>query len=145
MNKSLPDKWIRKAIFDLIDEITVDGEIIYCYDTRITGGLVDPDFYVIMSTQSNLVDKSSKCAHNWDSDILLDVRAVYRLPGNVGSRLLVDNILDAVRDLIKDIELDVSSGLTITRRTFSFPNDLNEVNESEIIYRKFLRLTLFIQ
>ena len=145
MNKSLPDKWIRKAIFDLIDEITVDDEIIYCYDTRKTGGLIDPDFYVIMSTQSNLVDKSSKCDHNWDSDILFDVRAVYRLQGNVGSRLLVDNILDAVRDLVKDIELDVSSGLTITRRTLDFPNDLNEVNESEIIYRKFLRLTLFIQ
>ena len=144
MNKSLPDKHIRKAIFDLIDAIDVDGETIYCYDTRVTGEL-DPDFYVIMSTQSNIVDKSSKCGHNWDSDILLDVRAVYRLPGNVGSRLLVDNILDAVRDLVKDIELDVLSGLTITRRTLDFPNDLNEVNESEIIYRKFLRLTLFIQ
>ena len=144
MDKSLPDKWIRKAIFDLIDEITVDGETIYCYDTRVTGEL-DPDFYVIMSTQSNLVDKSSKCEHNWDSDILLDVRAVYRLPGNVGSRKLVDNILDAVRNLVKDIELAGASGLTITRRTLDFPNDLNEVNESEIIYRKFLRLTLFIQ
>ena len=144
MDKSLPDKWIRKAIFDLIDEITVDGETIYCYDTRVTGEL-DPDFYVIMSTQSNLVDKSSKCEHNWDSDILLDVRAVYRLPGNVGSRKLVDNILDAVRNLVKDIELAGASGLTVTRRTLDFPNDLNEVNESEIIYRKFLRLTLFIQ
>ena len=144
MNKSLPDKWIRKAIFDLIDEITVDGETIYCYDTRVTGPL-DPDFYVIMSTQSNEVDKSSKCEHNWDSDILLDVRTIDRLTGNVGSRKLVDNILDAVRNLVKDITLDVSSGLTITRRTLDFPNDLNEVNESEIIYRKFLRLTLFIQ
>ncbi len=145
MEKSLPDKWIRKAIFNLIDGLTVDGEDIFVYDTRKTGGLVDPDFYVIMSTQSNEVDKSSKCGHNWDSDILLDIRAVYRLQGNAGSRLLADNILDAVRDLVKDIQLDVSSGLSITRRTFSFPNDLNEVNEGEIIYRKFLRLTLFIQ
>ncbi len=144
MDKSLPDKWIRKAVFALVDAIEVDDESIYVYETRVTGEL-NPDFYVIMSTQSNEVDKSSKCDHNWDSEILLDIRAVYRIPGNVGSRLLVDNILDAVRNLVKDIELDVSSGLTITRRTLSFPNDLNEVNEGEIIYRKFLRLTLFIQ
>ncbi len=144
MNKVLPDEWIRKAIFDLIDQITVDEETIFCYDTRITGPL-DPDFYVIMSTQSNEVDKNNKCEYFWESEILLDIRAVYRIPGNTGSRLLVDNILDAVRDLVKDITLDVSSGLEILNIRMSFPNDLNEVNENEIIYRKFLRLDLIIK
>ncbi len=144
MDKSLPDKWIRKAVFALVDEIEVNEEIVYVYDTRVTGEL-NPDFYVIMSTQSNEVDKSSKCDHNWDSEILLDIRAVYKRAGNVGSRVQADDMLDAVRDLVKDIELDVSSGLTITRRTLSFPNDLNEIDDTEIIYRKFLRLTLFIQ
>ena len=144
MDKSLPDKWVRKAVFDLVDEINVNGETIYCYDTRVTGEL-DPDFYVIMSSQTNDVDKSSKCEHNWDSEILLDVRAVYKRPGNIGSRLQADDMLDAVRNLVKDIDLDVASGLTITNRTLAFPNDLNEIDDSEIIYRKFLRLTLFIQ
>ena len=132
MDKSLPDKWIRKAVFALVDAIEVDDESIYVYDTRVTGEL-NPDFYVIMSTQSNEVDKSSKCDHNWDSEILLDVRAVYKRVGNVGSRVQADDMLDAIRDLVKDIELDVSSGLTITRRTLSFPNDLNEIDDTEII------------
>lgn len=144
MNKSLPDKHIRKAIFDAIDGITVDGESIYCYDTRVTGEL-DPDFYVIMSTQTNEVDKGNKCEYFWESEILLDIRTVYRIPGNTGSRLLADNILDEVRDLIKALTLDIASGLEILNIRMSFPNDLNEVNESEIIYRKFLRLDLIIK
>jgi len=144
MEKTLPDKWIRKAIFDLLDEITVDGETIYCYDTRLTGAL-NPDFYIIMSSQSNEVDKSNKCEYLWDSDILLDIRTVYKRAGSTGSRLLADNILDAVRNLVKDIQLDVASGLVINNRILSFPNDLNEIDESEIIYRKFLRLTLKIE
>ena len=56
MNKSLPDKWIRKAIFALVDEIEVDSETIYVYDTRVvypdvqrlTGESTDPkvDIYL---------------------------------------------------------------------------------------------------
>jgi len=144
MEKTLPDKWIRKAVFALLDEIEVDGETIYCYDTRLTGAL-NPDFYIIMSSQSNEVDKFNKCEYLWDSDILLDIRTVYKRAGSTGSRLLADNILDAVRNLVKDIQLDVASGLVINNRILSFPNDLNEIDESEIIYRKFLRLTLKIE
>ena len=144
MEKTLPDKWIRKAVFALLDEIEVDGETIYCYDTRLTGAL-NPDFYIIMSSQSNEVDKFNKCEYLWDSDILLDIRTVYKRAGSTGSRLLADNILDAVRNLVKDIQLDVASGLVINNRILSFPNDLNVIDESEIIYRKFLRLTLKIE
>ena len=144
MEKSLPDKWIRKAIFDLLDEIVVDTETIYVYDTRVTGAL-EPDFYIIMSSQSNLVDKWNKCEYVWDSDILLDIRTIYQRQGNTGSRLLVDNITDACRNLLKDIALDAGSGLTIINTTLDFPNDLNDIDDSEIVYRKFIRLSLKIQ
>ena len=144
MDKSLPDKWIRKAIFDLLDEIVVDTETVYVYDTRMTG-VYQPDFYIVMSSQSNLVDKWNKCEYVWDSDILLDIRTVYQRAGNTGSRLLADNILDAVRNLIKDIQLDAGSGLSIINTTLSFPNDLNEIDDSEIVFRKFLRLTMRIK
>lgn len=144
MNKSLPDKWVRKAVSDLVDGINVNGETISVYDTKVTGA-DQPDFYVIMSSQTDLVDKSSKCEHNWDSEILLDVRATYERSGNPGSRVQADDTLDAIRDLVKDIQLDVASGLSVTRRTFAFPNDLSEIDNSTTIYRKFLRMTLFIQ
>lgn len=144
MDKTIPDKWIRKAIFDLVEDIDVNGETIEVYDTKVTGA-DQPNFYVIMSSQTNDVDKSSKCDHNWDSEILLDVRATYDRMGNPGSRVQADDTLDAIRDLVKDIQLDVASGLSITNRILSFPNDLSEIDDSTVIYRKFLRLTLFIQ
>ena len=144
MNKVLPDKWVRKAVSDLIDGIDVNGEIVECFDTRVTG-ISNPDFYVIMSTQLNDVDKTNKCEYFWNSEILLDIRATYDRSGNPGSRVQADDMLDAVRDLVKDIELDVASGLTIINRILDFPNDINEIDESTIIYRKFLRLNLWIK
>ncbi len=144
MDKTLPDKHIRKAVFDLVDGIDVNGETVEVYDTKVTGA-DQPDFYVIMSSQSNLVNKFNKCEYLWDSELLLDIRATYDRMGNPGSRLQADDMLDAIRDLVKDIQLDVSSGLSIINRIFEFPDDLNETDDSTIIYRKFLRLILEIQ
>ena len=144
MNKSLPDKWIRKAVFDLIDDINVDGEFIEVFDTRVTG----PDYpleYIIMSTQTNTVDKNNKCEWFWESTILLDINTTYLRPGNTGSRLKVDNITDAVRNALNSLTLDVSSGLTIITKTQSYPSDINTVTDNEIVFRKFIRLELLIK
>jgi len=144
MNKTLPDKWIRKAIYDAVDEILVDSEIIYVYDSRVSG-VEQPDFYVLMSSQTNEVDKNNKCEWFWESEILLDIRATFFLTQDSGSRLLVDNIADAVRNLTQNLVLDGASGLEIIKTTMSFPNDLNEITDGEIMYRKFIRLNLLIK
>jgi len=144
MNKTLPDKWIRKAIYDAVDEIVVDGEIIYVYDSRVSG-VDQPDFYVLMSSQTNEVDKNNKCEWFWESEILLDIRATFFLTEDSGSRLLIDNITDAVRNLTRNLILDGASGLEIIKTSMSFPNDLNEITEGEIMYRKFIRLNLLIK
>jgi len=144
MNKTLPNKWIRKAIFDAVDEIVVDGEIIYVYDSRVSG-VDQPDFYVLMSSQTNEVDKNNKCEWFWESEILLDIRATFFLTEDSGSRLLIDNITDAVRNLTQNLILDGASGLEIIKTSMSFPNDLNEITEGEIMYRKFIRLNLLIK
>ena len=144
MNKTLPDKWLRKAIFDAVDEIVVDGEIIYVYDSRVSG-VDQPDFYVLMSSQTNEVDKNNKCEWFWESEILLDIRATFFLTEDSGSRLLIDNITDAVRNLTRNLILDGASGLEIIKTSMSFPNDLNEITEGEIMYRKFIRLNLLIK
>ena len=75
MDKSLPDKHVRKAIYALVDGITVDTETINCYDSRVTVTNADiPDFYVLMTTQTNIVDKNNKCEWFWESSILLDIK-----------------------------------------------------------------------
>ena len=147
MDKALPDKWIRKAVSDAIDGIEVDGLLIPCYDVRVTRGdnKAVPNHFVIMSTQSNEVDKNNKCEWFWESQILLDIVTSYDLPGNPGSRLLVDNILEAVKDATNNLTLDVSSGLEIIRQTDSFPSDISTTSKNENIFRKFLRLELLIK
>lgn len=143
MDKNLPDKWVRKAVHTAINNITVDGVVIPCYDTRVP---IDenPQHYVLMTTQTNNTSKLTKCEDSYESSILLDIITSYDSIGNIGSRLLVDNICDAVRNLTKNIVLDVASGLKIIRQTQDFPNDLNTITDTESVYRKFIRIEMFI-
>lgn len=144
MDKTLPDKYIRKAVWNAINNIVVDGNTIPCYDTRVTSTTI-PQHYVLMTTQTNSVQKENKCENFWSSDILLDVITSYDNPGNPGSRLLADNILDRVRNLTKSLTLDVASGLTIIYSTQNFPNDITTITTNESIFRKLMRLQLKIK
>jgi len=143
MVKTLPDKYIRKAVYNAINGIVVDGEQILCYDSRVTGKGVDN--YVLMTTQSNEVDKRTKCGYDWQSQILIEVFTRYKLTGNTGSRLLADNILDEVRSLTDTLVLDGASGLSIVTQAQSFPSDLVSETNNEIIIRKFMRIEFLIE
>ena len=149
MIKQLPDKWIRKAISDainnmsVIDEITSDVLIVPCFDSRDVSN-EDLTRYVLMTTQTNTVDKSVKCENRWESSILLDIVTTFNEAGNYGSRLLADNILNKVRELTNTIVLDPASGLKIVKQTQDFPNDLVTVTSTENVFRKFIRLELLI-
>ena len=147
MNKAQPDKWIRKAIYDAIDDIAVDGILIPCYDTVVTNdsNRDTPKNYVVMSTQTADVDKATKCEWLWRSTILLDIVTRFPRPGNSGSRLLADNILEAVKDATNDLVLDPSSGLEAIRQDISFPGDQYASSGDENIFRKFLRIELRIK
>jgi hypothetical protein len=144
MNKTLPDKWVRKAVYDEVNNIVVSGKTIPCYDTRITGRTI-PQHYILMTTQTNLVDKANKCEWFWDSSILLDIITTYKSSGNTGSRLLADNIADAVRAKINNVALSVSSGLEIITKTQSYPNDISTITTNENIFRKLIRLEMLIK
>jgi len=142
MIKALPDKYIRKAIFTAVNGIVVNTKTILCYDTKATSQAKDN--YIILSTQSNVVDKSVKCGYRWESSILIDIITRYSISGNTGSRLLADDILDKVREVTDNLTLDVASGLTIVTQSQSFPNDLVSETQNEIIYRKLMRIEFLI-
>ena len=142
MVKTLPDKYIRKAIYTAINNMVVDGYTIPCYDSRVVGQA--KDYYVILSTQSSNVAKDTKCGYKWESNILIDIITRYKLSGNTGSRLLADNIADKVRELTDNLVLDVASGLTIITQTESMPNDLVSTSDNVIVYRKFIRIEFLI-
>ncbi len=146
MVKTLPDKWVRKAVYDSINNISVDGFLIPCFDQRVTRTQNQdvPSHYVLMTTQSNRIDKLDKCEWNWESQILLDIITSFDLPGNPGSRLLSDNILDAVIAATNNITLDAGSGLTVFSQTPSFPNDIITITKKEAIFRKLMRLEFYL-
>jgi len=147
MNKTLPDKWVRKAVYDAINDIVVSSFVIPCYDTHVSYNAQqdEPQHYVLMTTQTNDVEKRNKCEWFYESSILLDIITSFSGAGNNGSRLLVDNITDACRNALVDLELDTSSGLEIVTETMNFPADITTDTGAETIFRKFIRLELTIK
>lgn len=149
MIKQLPDKWVRKAIYDAINNLIVLNELtnetiqIPCYDSRVTAN-GSKNYYILMSTQTSQVSKTNKCEDMYESSILLDIVTIYNGAGNVGSRVLADNILDKVRELTNDLTLDVSSNLTVLRQTQEFPNDIVSITKNQNVFRKLMRLELTI-
>jgi hypothetical protein len=149
MDKSIPDKWVRKAVYDAINNMSVLNENtsetiqIPCYDSRVpaNGG---KSHYILMTTQTNQTNRLTKCEDSYDSSILLDIITSFDGSGNYGDRSLADNILDKARELTNNLSLDVSSNLTILRQTQNFPNDIVTITPTENVFRKLMRIELFI-
>jgi len=140
MDKNLPDKWIRKAFYDALNDIEVDGFTIPVYDSRTS--LDTPDHYILITTQSNEVDESIKCEDRWESRCNIEIFTTFSASV---SRLLADNIVDRVRELTKDIQLDIESGLSIENSTVNYPNDLTTVTTTANVFRKFINYSFLIK
>ena len=143
MIKTLPNKWVRKAVFDAINNIEVDGKEIPCFDMRVPTNNKS-NFYTLLTSQTNQEDKNNKCESLWESSILIDIVTIYNGVGNTGSRLAVDNITDAVRSSVQDLTLDSQSGLQIMFQTVGGINNLDTVTKSQNVYRILYRIELTI-
>lgn len=143
MIKQLPDTHVRTAIYAVLNNIVVDGNTIPVFDSRVSGSTI-PDHFILMSTQTNEVDKATKCEYRWESSILIDVVTTYFGTGNPGSRLLADDIMNQVRSLTNDLVLDPVSTLVVERQTQNFPNDIVTITPNENVFRKLMRLELTI-
>ena len=144
MIKKLPNKWIRKAVFEALDGLVVNGETIQIFDTRVSG-YYEPDHFIILSTQTTNVIKNNMCEDFWDTTINLDIMTSYPKGGNPGSRLLCNDITDEVRELTQDIQLDAQSGLKVMFQTFTAPTEIFLETESENIFRSIVTISLEIQ
>jgi hypothetical protein len=143
MSVTLPDKWIRKAVSNAINNIVVDSVTIPCYDTYVTGE--KKNAYVLMTTQTSLLENNTKCDDKWNSSILLDIFTKYLSAGNTGSRLFADNIADEVRRLTDNLVLDPDSDLRIIWQRGDFENDISSSTKNENVFRKLYRLEFMIQ
>jgi hypothetical protein len=149
MDKNIPDKWVRKAIYTAINNMTVVDELtsqslqVPCFDSRVPTSN-SKYYYVLLTTQTNRVDKSVKCGYRWESSILLDIVTIFNTTGNAGTRLFADNILDKARELTNDLVLDGLSGLTVVKQMQDFPNDIVSITPSQSVFRKLMRIEFLI-
>ena len=135
-----PDKHIRKAIFDKINNIVVSGKIIPCYDSRATNA---PSNYVLLTAQTKEVLKETKCDYEWETSILIEIYTKVTSSGNTGSRVLLNDIEQAVYTLLNP-KLTVPEFTNITQN-ITFENSLETITDTEIIFRSFLRLNLTLK
>ena len=132
-----PDKHIRKAIFDKINNIVVSGKIIPCYDSRATNA---PSNYVLLTAQTKEVDKATKCGYRWETMLLIEIFTKVTSSGNSGSRVLLNDIEERVMTLLNP-KITVAGFTTVTQN-ISYENQLETITDTEIIFRSFLRLNL---
>jgi len=134
-----PDKEIRKAVFELVDGISVSAKTINCFDTRLTGASSLSE-YVLMTSQTKEVIKPNKCDYRWETSLLIEIYTKNSSAGNPGSRVLLNDIEQAVYTLLQD-QLFIQ-GFTILIQNVSFEAQLDTITTTENIYRSFLRLNL---
>lgn len=137
-----PDKFIRKAIFDATNNIVVSGKTIKTFDSRLTGN-ANLTEYILMTAQDKDVLKNTKCEYEWECSLLIEIYTRYSSAGNTGSRLLLNDIEQAVMDVLNP-KLTIQ-GFTNVTQNITYETSLETVTDSENIYRSFLRLNLILK
>ena len=129
-----PDKYIRKAIYDLLNNIVVSGKTIKCFDSRVFGNQ-DVTDYIILANQTKNIDKATKCEYRWNGTIMIEIYT-----RSSSSRVLLNDIEQAVTDLLSP-KITVEN-YEVIYQDISYLTQLESFTETENIYRSFMTLEL---
>ena len=129
-----PDKYIRKAIYNLLNNIVVSGNTIKCYDARVYGNQ-DVSNYIILANQMKNIDKATKCEYRWNGTIMIEIYT-----RSSSSRVLLNDIEQAVTDLLTP-KITVEN-YEVIYQDISYVTQLESFTDTENIYRSFLTLEL---
>ena len=124
-----PDKYIRKYFYD-----TLTDEGLKVYDSR--QGLDSEDFYILLSTQSKLLEQGNKCGFNYDSTIIIEVIEVTPKQGNAGSRVLINDAEELIINSYISAEIE---NFNITNKNYS-TTDLVTYGLNETIKRTIVTI-----
>lgn len=137
-----PDKQIRKAVFDLTNNIVISSKTIKCFDSRVTGN-AEINEYILLTAQTKEVAKPNKCDYEWTTSLLIEIYTKTSSAGNSGSRVLLNDIEQAVYTLLYP-KITISGFVNITQN-ITFESQLETVTDTENIFRSFLRLNLTLK
>ena len=135
----IPDKWVRKAVYDAI---TAVDPTIPIFDSRTTAQR--PSQYVLLSTQNSIVEPITKCGERWNHSLQIDCYDRIPAPSNPGSRVGGDDLLEIVRGALENLSLDPASNLNLLRWQISLPFDSVSYDENFVNVQKVLRLECII-
>ncbi len=127
-----PDKWIRKYFANTLNGLTVNGVNVPIYDTLSGAGKA----YIIMSTMAKEESNEVKCEMRWNCEITLDIVTIY---DKKGSRVLVDDISEAVVNNCEDISIENFTVLDYKRE---YPADISVNTGTQSIFRKLIKYNL---
>lgn len=130
-----PNKHIRKYFFDTLNNQSISGVTMQCFDSRQATEDVNACFLLL--DQNNDREDETKC--NLKVTQTLTIEVIQRVPkfGNSGSRLFLDDATDLVYTAFDNINL---SGYFITQKNIS-DNSVITYDEQEILNRNILTLT----
>jgi hypothetical protein len=94
-----------------------------------------------MTSQSKRRLNINKCEEFWEADILLDIVTIYPAFGATGSRLLVDDIEDKVRELTNVLQVD---NFTVLFQNID-QTGLDNINDNTMVYRNLYRIILTLK
>ena len=134
-----PDKRIRKALFNMFNNIVVNTKAIKCYDMRVSQN-ENIDNYILLTSLSKERNKANKCEYRWDCSILIEIFCKATSNGNNGSRVLLNDIEEKVNEFL-DTDFTVSQFEVLTKN-WNTEAQLETITEFEIITRSFVRLDL---
>jgi hypothetical protein len=125
-----PDKEIRKYFYD-----NLTGEGLAVYDTR--AGLDSENQYIILSTQSKVLEEGNKCGANWNSTTNIEIVEYLPKDGNQGSRVWINDTEEKITQAYKDV--DYFNNFAITTRNYN-STDLVTYGTNELIKRTIITI-----
>lgn len=139
---ALPDKWVRKAVYDKVNNVNVGSNPIPCFDYRT--GNTSPLAYILLGAQFNDSEEFSLCGYRWNHTMNIECYTRQPSGGNPGSRLGADEIAEMVLSQIQTLELDPASGLEIVRYNVTLLTDFYEDDGQYIVASKIVQLNATI-
>ncbi len=143
--KELPDKYVRKAIYDGLNGIKISSTTVNVYDFRVPVKKA-PKVYILMGEQTSNPDRGNKCSIPYLSVIRLEVVTQYPSSGNTGSRLLGDEVMQKVINWFNSlVEVEPSSGFALTKKNIDFGSDIQNTLPNYSVCRKVAILSFYLQ
>lgn len=135
MTAQLPDNEINKELRSRLHNMEIGTYMFKFHISKATSAR--DKFYFLVSTQLN-AKQSNKCGNGWINSTEIQVVVIF--PKNTGSKNIINLAANGVIQELEDFTLPSATGLKVNLVDLSIDNELIEDTQSEVVYRKIIRM-----